>query len=169
MELKFKNESPNEDPKYNYGTDSGFDLRAWIKDDEPYCAADPANDYKNLCGYKKGIIQLKPFERRLIHTGLYFDIPLGCEIQVRSRSGETLKKGLIALNAPGTVDCGYTGECCVILYNSTNEWVMVENGERIAQAVLCPVFTGGTVELTKVDDIKEKDRGANGFGSTGTK
>ena len=143
VDLKFKNESDNKDPNYAYKSDSGFDLRStedvWVF----------ANN------------------RKLIPTGLRFDIPEGFEIQVRSKSGLALNHGLMVLNSPGTVDSGYQGEVKVIIFNTTNENIKIEKGQKIAQAVLCPVITGGLVNLIKVEEIGEKDRNDNGFGSTG--
>lgn len=141
--LNYVNESENKNPEYAYDSDSGFDLRSteevWIQ----------AND------------------RKLIPTGLRFDIPEGYEIQVRSKSGLALKQGLMVLNSPGTVDSGYQGEVKVIMFNTTNERIKIEKGQKIAQAVLCPVMCGMWVNLVKVEEIDEKDRNDKGFGSTG--
>ena len=141
--LKYINDSENTSPEYAYESDSGFDLRSteeiWVQ----------ANN------------------RKLIPTGLRFDIPLGYEIQVRSKSGLALNQGLMVLNSPGTVDSGYQGEIKVIIFNTTTERIKIEKGQKIAQAVLCPVLCGKWVDLIKVDDIDEKDRNYNGFGSTG--
>jgi dUTP pyrophosphatase len=143
LELKYKNESENEEPEYAYESDSGFDLRSseeiWVQ----------ANN------------------RALIPTGLRFDIPDGHEIQVRSKSGLALNQGLMVLNSPGTVDSGYQGEVKVIIFNTTNERIKIEKGQKIAQAVLCPVVNGKWVNLVKVEEIGEKDRNDKGFGSTG--
>ena len=141
--LQYTNESENKEPEYAYESDSGFDLRSteevWIQ----------AND------------------RKLIPTGLRFDIPDGYEIQVRSKSGLALKQGLMVLNSPGTVDSGYQGEIKVILFNTTTERIKIEKGQKIAQAVVCPVLNGKWVNLIKVQEIGEKDRNDKGFGSTG--
>lgn len=131
------------DPKYNYITDSGFDLHSVEE------------------------TTLKPFGRALIPTGLSFDIPDGCEIQVRPKSGLAINQGLTVLNTPGTADCGYTGEIKVIVFNTNPYEVLIPKGMKIAQAVMCPVFNGKWVELVEIGQIKEKDRGSNGFGSTG--
>lgn len=143
--LGFINKSTNQDPEYIYEGDSGFDLRA------------------NL----QSPITLGPLERELVPTGLYFQIPEGFEIQVRPRSGLAAKQGLSVLNTPGTVDQGYTGEVKVILVNLSNEKQIINHGDRIAQAVLCPVLTKRTATLTKVADLSQTDRGEGGFGSTG--
>ena len=141
--LNFINDSENMDPNYVYESDSGFDLRSteevWVQ----------AND------------------RKLIPTGLRFDIPLGYEIQVRSKSGLALNQGLMVLNSPGTVDSGYQGEIKVIIFNTTNDRIKIEKGQKIAQAVLCPVMNGKWVNLIKVEEIGSKDRNDKGFGSTG--
>jgi dUTP pyrophosphatase len=130
-------------PKYAYPSDSGFDLYS-IEDS-----------------------WIHPNDRKLIPTGLHFDIPDGYEIQVRSKSGLALNQGLFVLNSPGTVDCGYTGEIKVILFNTTNQKVKIEKGQKIAQAVLCPVVNGKWVTLVERDKLENKDRNQNGFGSTG--
>ena len=100
-------------------------------------------------------------------TGLSFDIPDGYEIQVRSKSGLALKQGLMVLNSPDTVDSGYQGEVKVILFNTSNQNIKIEKGQKIAQAVVCPVVNGKWVNLIKVETIDEKDRNDKGFGSTG--
>ena len=130
-------------PEYAYITDSGFDLRSTEE------------------------LMIKAGERALVGTGLSFDIPDGYEIQVRSKSGLALKQGLMVLNSPGTVDFGYTSEIKVILFNTSKEDVMISLGQKIAQAVLCPVVSGKWVNLVKTDKIDDKDRNNNGFGSTG--
>lgn len=143
IKLEYVNEGEVKEPYYEYNSDSGFDLRAkeevWVQ----------AND------------------RKLIPTGLRFDIPEGYEIQVRSKSGLALNQGLMVLNSPGTVDSGYQGEVKVIIFNTTNQKIKIEKGQKIAQAVLCPVITGKWVDLVKVETIEEKDRNDKGFGSTG--
>ena len=143
IELKYTNQDESLVPEYAYGSDSGFDLRSteevWVQ----------AND------------------RKLIPTGLRFDIPDGYEIQVRSKSGLALNQGLMVLNSPGTVDSGYQGEVKVIIFNTTNEKIKITKGQKIAQAVLCPVVNGKWVNLVKVEELDEKDRNNKGFGSTG--
>ena len=130
-------------PKYNYDTDSGFDL----------CSTED--------------IEIPPFGRRLVPTGLSFDIPKNMEIQVRTKSGLVINQGLMVLNSPGTIDSGYNGEIKVIVFNVNQHEVQISKGMKVAQAVLCPVMVGNLVELQEVDIIEEKDRNANGFGSTG--
>jgi len=143
VELKFINDSENVNPEYAYKSDSGFDLRA-------------SED-----------VWVFPNSRALIPTGLKFNIPDGYEIQVRSKSGLALNQGLFVLNSPGTVDSGYLGEVKVIIFNTTTEKIKIEKGQKIAQAVLCPVVNGKWVNLIKIEELGQKDRNDNGFGSTG--
>jgi dUTP pyrophosphatase len=144
IDLSYKKTKENAiDPKYVYISDSGFDL---------YSTEDK---------------WIHPFDRTLIPTGLHFDIPSGYEIQVRSKSGLALNQGLMVLNSPGTVDQGYTGEIKIILFNTTNQKVKIEKGQKIAQAVLCPVVSGKWIKLIEKDKLENKDRNQNGFGSTG--
>lgn len=141
--LRYSLKSVNKEPDYAYPTDSGFDLRSNMK------------------------VTLGPLERELVPTGLYLDIPEGFEVQVRPKSGLAIKKGLSVVNTPGTVDQGYTGEIQVILINLSNETHTIEIGDKIAQAVLTPVMAGKHVTLQRVLNVDDKDRGDNGFGSTG--
>lgn len=145
--LGFINKSSNKDPEYVYDGDSGFDLRA-------------------NCGES---ITIKPLERFVVPTGLHFKIPVGYELQVRPRSGLAAKQGLTVLNTPGTVDQGYTGEVKIILVNVSNDTTKIIQGDRIAQAVLCPVLTKLSATLEPVDSLVDTDRGDGGFGSTGNK
>jgi dUTP pyrophosphatase len=92
---------------------------------------------------------------------------MGNEIQVRPKSGLALKEGLTVLNTPGTVDSGYDGEVKVIMYNTNTKPYNIKKGQKIAQAVLCPVINGKFVQLQMVDKIEDSERGSNGFGSTG--
>ena len=130
-------------PSYNYESDSGFDL------------------------FSVEEVHFLPFERKLVSTGLSFDIPEGYEIQVRTKSGLAINQGLVVLNSPGTVDQGYTGEVKVILMNMNNTAITVTKGQKIAQAVLCPVVCGKWIILKNINKLESKDRGSNGFGSTG--
>jgi dUTP pyrophosphatase len=131
------------DPFYNYPSDSGFDLHS-------------TQD-----------LEIEPFGRLLVPTGLKFDIPDGTEIQVRPKSGLAINQGLTVLNTPGTIDSGYNGEIHAILFNTNNYSVKIPKGMKVGQAVLCPVINGKWVDLIKVDSVEDKDRGSNGFGSTG--
>ena len=130
-------------PSYAYPSDSGFDLRSTIE------------------------INIPPFGRSLIPTGIKLSIPEEYEIQIRPKSGLALNQGLTVLNTPGTVDSGYVGEIKVIVFNTNNETVTVSKGMKIAQAVLCPVMCGKYVSLELTNKVDNKDRGTNGFGSTG--
>lgn len=144
LEFKFSKSNPDGvSPKYAYTSDSGFDL------------------------YSTEDSWIFPLGRKLIPTGIHLDIPEGYEVQIRSKSGLALNHGLFVLNSPGTVDEGYTGEIQVILFNTTNEKVKIEKGQKIAQAVLCPVVSGKWIKFVEVDNILSKDRNENGFGSTG--
>lgn len=131
------------EPKYNYDGDSGFDL------------------------YSTEDVTIPPFGRVLIPTGLSFDIKDGYEIQVRSKSGLALNQGLMVLNSPGTIDNSFAGEVKVILFNVNNHQVKINKGMKIAQAVLTSVVNGKWVQLNKLNEINNKDRGDKGFGSTG--
>lgn len=130
-------------PKYAYPSDSGFDLHS-------------TQD-----------LEIGPFGRILVPTGIKVSFPEGYEIQVRPKSGLAIKQGLTVLNTPGTVDQGYTGEIQVIVFNTNNHTVVIPKGMKVAQAVLCPVVNGKYVNFENVSSIEDKDRGDNGFGSTG--
>jgi dUTP pyrophosphatase len=144
MDLKFEKIHPDAiSPQYAYPTDSGFDL------------------------YSTESINLQPLSRGIVGTGLKFSISDGYEIQVRPKSGLALKEGLTVLNTPGTVDSGYVGEVKVILYNSTQNTVQIKKGQKVAQACVCPVVNGKWINPVEVSSIEDKDRGSNGFGSTG--
>ena len=143
-ELKFTKIHPDAvTPKYNYKTDSGFDFHSVEE------------------------VVIPAFGRSLVKTGLKFNLPSSCELQVRPKSGLALKEGLTVLNTPGTVDEGYTGEVMVIVFNTNNYPYTVKKGMKIAQGVLCPVYNGKVVNLHEVVELGEKDRGDKGFGSTG--
>ena len=109
---------------------------------------------------------IKPGERMLIPTGLFVEIPIGYEIQVRPRSGLALKKGITVLNTPGTVDSDYRSEIGVILQNNGTEDFLIENGDRIAQLVLCEV---PICIWENTLDLSETERGEGGFGHSGIK
>lgn len=116
--------------------------------------------YANLESYQRFL----PYERHLIPTGLYVEIPQGYEIQVRSRSGWALKKGMVVLNSPGTIDSDYRGEIGVILYNSSNKEVIIQNSDRIAQLVLKRVEL---FQFQEVSELSKTDRDVKGYGSSG--
>jgi dUTP pyrophosphatase len=146
MDLKFVKSHPDAvSPSYNYPTESGFDL------------------------YSTESVGISPLSRMIVGTGLKFNIKDGFEIQVRPKSGLAAKQGLTVLNTPGTIDSGYDGEVKVILYNSTQNTLYIEKGQKIAQACVCPVVNGKWINPVEVSEISGKDRGDNGFGSTGIK
>lgn len=144
MTIKIINKSSHSLPAYETGASAGMDLRANIS--EP--------------------VTLKPLERSIIKTGLFIELPLGYEAQVRPRSGLAAKQGITVLNSPGTVDADYRGEIGVILVNLSNEDFTIENGERIAQLIIA---RHERAEWEEVELLEETSRGAGGFGSTGTK
>ncbi|WP_036381050.1 dUTP diphosphatase [Muricauda sp. MAR_2010_75] len=143
MKIKIINKSRHKLPHYETLASAGMDLRANI--DSP--------------------IVLKPLERAIVPTGIYMELPVGYEAQIRPRSGLAAKKGISVLNAPGTIDADYRGEVGVILVNLSSEEFTVENGERIAQMVIAK---HERAEWEEVESLSETDRGAGGFGSTGT-
>lgn len=115
---------------------------------------------------EKKSITVKPGERMLIPTGICMEIPLGYEVQVRPRSGLSLKSPLMIVNSPGTIDCDYRGEVNIIIGNFGSEDYVIEHGLRIAQLVISPVTQAKFVTTTT---LNQTQRGAGGFGSTGTK
>lgn len=149
LQIKYVNKSNNPEPTWAKEGDSGFDLRANLPDGE------------------KEVI-LEPFERMLIPTGLYFELPMGYELQIRPRSGHSFKTGLMAIL--GTVDTGYRGEIKVIMINLNQTPQRIEQGERIAQGVVTSRVStefGKLVKLNSVEEMSETERGTGGFGSTG--
>ncbi|MEO2050461.1 MAG: dUTP diphosphatase [Allomuricauda sp.] len=144
MEIKIINKSGHALPHYETLASAGMDLRANL--DNP--------------------VVLKPLGRAIIPTGIYMELPIGYEAQVRPRSGLAAKKGITVLNAPGTIDADYRGEVGVILANMSSDEFVVENGERIAQMVIAKHERAEWVEVASLSDTH---RGAGGFGSTGTK
>jgi dUTP pyrophosphatase len=142
--IKIINKSEHELPSYQTTASAGMDLRA--NNEDP--------------------IVLKPLERAIIPTGIYIELPVGYEAQIRPRSGLAAKKGISLVNSPGTIDADYRGEICVILVNLSNEPFTVEKGERIAQMVIAK---HEQAEWVLVDELGESERGAGGFGSTGVK
>lgn len=144
MTIKIINKSVHPLPNYETLTSAGMDLRA------------------NLTAS----VVLQPMERTIIKTGLFLELPIGYEAQVRPRSGLAAKKGITVLNAPGTVDADYRGEVGVILINLSTEAFTIENGERIAQLVIAK---HERAEWHLVEELSETSRGAGGFGSTGVK
>lgn len=144
MQIKIINKSSHDLPHYETIASAGMDLRANIPE----------------------AITLKPLERTIVKTGLFIELPIGFEAQVRPRSGLAAKKGVTVLNAPGTIDADYRGEIGVILVNISNEDFIIENGERIAQLVIAK---HERAEWISVKNLSETSRGEGGFGSTGVK
>jgi dUTP pyrophosphatase len=144
--LQIKNTTGDADfiPKYETKYASGMDLKAYLKES----------------------IVLKPFTRQLIFTGIKVAIPQGYEAQIRPRSGLALKHGITVLNTPGTIDADYRGEIGVILINLSNETYTIKHKDRIAQMVIAPVEQ---LNRETVNVLVETERGAGGFGHTGTK
>lgn len=142
MIVKIVNKSNNPLPEYSTEHSAGMDLRAFIQ--EP--------------------IVLKPLERVLVPTGLFIELPVGFEAQIRPRSGLALKKGITVLNTPGTIDADYRGEIGIILINLSNENFVIQNGERICQMVIA---RHEHIGWEMVEVLEETARGAGGFGHTG--
>lgn len=143
MQVKVINKSKHPLPQYETIASAGMDVRANIDQS----------------------ITLEPLGRSLVKTGLFMEIPIGYEIQVRPRSGLAFKKGITVLNSPGTIDADYRGEIGVLLVNLSSELFVIEDGERIAQLVLAPHEQASWQE---VEILGHSDRGRGGFGSTGT-
>lgn len=141
-EIKIINRSGNELPHYATEGSAGMDVRAFLR--EP--------------------LTLAPMERQLIPTGLFAEIPLGYEIQVRPRSGLAFKQGITCLNSPGTIDSDYRGEIKILLVNLSKENQVIHNNDRIAQLVLAKV---AQASLLQVEVLAETVRGEGGFGHTG--
>ena len=144
MKIKIINKSKHELPSYATVVAAGMDLRANI--DSP--------------------IVLKSLERTLVATGLFMEIPVGYEAQIRPRSGLAFKNGLTVLNSPGTIDADYRGEIKVILVNLSKEDFTINDGERVAQMI---ISKHEQAEWTIVEQLEESSRGEGGFGSTGEK
>src|SRR5574344_1299934 len=144
MQVKIINKSKHALPAYATEASAGMDLRANLPES----------------------IVLKPLERKLIPTGLFIELPVGYEAQIRPRSGLAIKKGITVLNSPGTIDADYRGEICVVLVNLSSENFIIEDGERVAQLVI------SKFEQTQWDEVEvldETERGDGGFGHTGKK
>ena len=142
MKIKIINKSNHELPKYETAASAGMDLCANLSESRI----------------------LKPLERSIVGTGLFIELPVGYEAQVRPRSGLAAKNGITVLNAPGTIDADYRGEIGVILVNLSNDAFTIQNGERIAQMVIAK---HERAQWDNVDELSETDRGEGGFGSTG--
>ena len=146
FKLNFSNKSNNQDPEYATEGSSGFDLRAYTE--EP--------------------VIIKAGKRAVIPTGLFFELPQSFEMQIRPRSGLAAKNGITVLNTPGTIDNDYRGEIKVILINLGEEDFTIQNGDRIAQAVLAPVYGKNIINFVKISEVStDTKRSDGGFGSTG--
>ncbi len=143
MKLNIVNKSNNALPNYETVNSAGMDLRAYLPD---------------------GQIVIKPLQRTLVPTGLFMEIPVGYEGQVRPRSGLAIKNGITVLNSPGTIDSDYRGEIKVILINLSDSDFVINNGDRIAQLVIAKCEQ---MEVVEVEMLTETERGAGGFGHTG--
>ncbi len=144
MLVKIINHSKHPLPNYQTEASAGMDLRAELAES----------------------VTLKPLERKLIGTGLYLELPIGFEAQIRPRSGLAYKHGLTVLNSPGTIDADYRGEIKVLLVNLSDTDFLVNDGERIAQII---ITKHETVQWITSDELSETERGAGGYGSTGVK
>ena len=144
MKIRIVNKSKHSIPEYSTESSAGMDLRANIDKE----------------------ILLKPLQRALVPTGLFVEIPVGFEAQIRPRSGLAIKKGITILNSPGTIDADYRGEVCVILVNLSEEIFVVKDGERICQMI---ISKHEKAEWTETKKIKITKRGSGGFGHTGKK
>ncbi len=144
MQVRIVNKSKHALPKYETEASAGMDLRANLEED----------------------VRLLPLQRTLIPTGLFIELPVGFEAQVRPRSGLAFKHGITVLNTPGTIDADYRGEIKVILVNLSNEEFTIKDGERIAQMIISAHVQA---RLEEVEFLNETARGAGGFGHTGNK
>lgn len=142
MKIRIINQSKHKLPEYTTEHSAGMDLRANIEED----------------------VVLEPLKRALIKTGLFLEIPVGYEAQIRPRSGLAINKGITVLNSPGTIDADYRGEVCVILINLSDEKFVVKDGERICQMI---ISKHERAEWVVVDELLKTERGAGGFGHTG--
>ena len=143
MKLNIVNKSNNALPSYETINSAGMDLRAYLPDGE---------------------MVIKPMQRALVPTGLFMEIPVGYEGQVRPRSGLAIKSGITVLNSPGTIDADYRGEVKVILINLSDVDFVIKSGDRIAQLVIAK---HEQMEVVEVETLSETERGAGGFGHTG--
>ena len=144
MKIKIVNHSKHALPAYETSASAGVDLKANLEQE----------------------IVLKPMQRILVPTGLFIEIPVGYEAQVRPRSGLAIKKGITVLNSPGTIDADYRGEIKIILINLSQEDFLINNGDRIAQMIIA---SHEQAEWIEVNELMETERGAGGFGHTGHK
>lgn len=144
IEVQIVNKSPHELPAFQTVGSAGMDLRAWLS-------------------YP---VTLQPMERKLIPTGLYMALPIGYEAQIRPRSGLAIKRGLSLVNTPGTIDSDYRGEVMIPIINLSTEEQVIEDGERVAQMIIAKYER---IDWKPVEELDYTERGAGGFGHSGTK
>lgn len=144
MEIKVINKSKHPLPEYQTELSAGMDLRANLEES----------------------ITLNPLDRALIPTGIFMELEPGHEAQIRPRSGLAYKHGVTVLNSPGTIDADYRGEVKVLLVNLSNDVFVINDGERIAQMIIAEVIQG---KWNEAEQLGETERGAGGYGHTGTK
>lgn len=144
IEVQIVNRSPHELPAFQTVGSAGMDLRAWLSSP----------------------VTLQPMERKLIPTGLYIALPIGYEAQIRPRSGLTIKRGLSLVNTPGTIDSDYRGEVMIPIINLSTEEQVIEDGERVAQMIIAKYER---IDWKPVEELDDTERGAGGFGHSGTK
>ena len=144
MKVKIVNHSKHALPEYQTPLSAGLDIRANLDES----------------------VTLRPLERAMIPTGLFVELPEGCEMQIRPRSGLAAKHGITVLNSPGTIDADYRGEVGIILINHSDKAFVIEDGERVGQMVVAQY---SRVEWNETDTLDETERGAGGFGHTGVK
>ena len=142
MKVKIINKSSYALPTYATEASAGMDLRANLTES----------------------ISIQPLERKLVPTGLFMELPMGYEAQIRPRSGLAFKHGITVVNAPGTIDADYRGEIKVALINLSQEAFVIEPGERIAQM---DIARHETIEWCEVEELSDSSRGVGGFGHTG--
>ena len=142
MEIKIVNKSDNNLPGYSTPMSAGMDVCAWL--DSP--------------------VTIRPFERKLVPTGLYIELPGGFEAQIRPRSGLAIKHGISIVNSPGTIDADYRGEIKIILINLSQEDFTIKSGDRICQMI---ISRHEQIEWTEVGELNKTSRGRGGFGHTG--
>lgn len=142
--IKIINKSSHALPSYETIASAGMDIRAFMEED----------------------VVLKPLQRTIIKTGLFIELPIGYEAQIRPRSGLAAKSGITVLNSPGTIDADYRGEIGIILVNLSDQDFTISNGERIAQMIIAK---HERAQWQETEELSETERGAGGFGSTGVK
>ncbi len=144
IEVQIVNKSPHQLPAFQTAGSAGMDIRAWLTSP----------------------VTLQPMERKLIPTGIYMALPVGFEAQIRPRSGLAIKRGLSLVNTPGTIDSDYRGEVMIPMINLSTEEQVIEDGERVAQMIIAKYER---IDWKPVDELDDTERGAGGFGHSGTK